>query len=96
MRRVRLLSAAAVLVLVPGGSGVFAAFFPNQRRILPAGFWALWLLLSLSTTFYAPVVVDRLTPRNAGSHQCATYARWGIALGIINIAWSVAEIMWLG
>lgn len=96
MRRVLLLSAAAVLVLVPGGAGVFAAFFPNQGRILPVGFWVLWLLLSLWTTFYAPVVVDRLTPRHAGSHQCAAYARWGIALGIINIAWSVAEIAWLG
>ncbi len=96
MRRVLLLSAAAVLVLVPGGAAVCAAFFPHQRRILPVGFWVLWLLLSLWATFYAPVVVNRLTPRNAGSHQCAVYARWGIALGIINIAWSMVEILRLG
>jgi len=96
MRRVLLLSAAAVMALIPAGAGVYAAFFPRESRLLPVGFWVLWLLVSLWATFYAPVVVDRLTPRSLGSHRCAAYARWGIALGIVNIAWSVAEIVILG
>lgn len=82
MRRVLLFSATAVMVLVPGSAGVFTAFFPRHDRILPAGFWVLWLLLSLWATFYAPAVVDRLIPQDGGSHQCAAYTRWGIALGI--------------
>lgn len=95
MRRVLLVSAAVVLILVPAGAGVFAALSPRPRRLLPVGFWVPWLMLSLWAMFYAPVVVDRLTPRNAGNHRCATYARWGIVLGIINLAWSLAEIVWL-
>ena len=90
-----LVSAAAVLVLVPGGTGFHAAYFPRHRGIFPVGFWVLWLLSSLCTMFYAPVVVDRLTSHHTASHRCAAYARWGIALGIINIAWSMVEILWL-
>jgi len=96
MRRVLLVSAAAVMVLVPGGGSTFAAFFPREGRILPVGFWVLWLLFSLWITLDAPLVVDWLTPAHRGSHQCAAYARWGIALGAINIAWSLAEILLLG
>jgi hypothetical protein len=92
---VLLVCAAAVLVLVPGGASFYAAFFPRHGRILPVGFWVLWLLLSLWTMFYAPVVVNRLTSHNTASHRRAAYARWGIALGIINIAWGMAEILWL-
>jgi hypothetical protein len=95
MRCLLLVSAAVLLVLVPAGAGAFAAFSPHPRRILPVGFWILWLLLSLWAMFYAPVVVGRLTPRNAGNHRCASYARWGIALALINLAWSLAEIVWL-
>jgi len=96
MRRVLLLSAATVMALIPAGTGVYAAFFPRQGRILPVEFWVLWLLVSLWATFYAPMVVDRLTPQSLGSHRCAAYARWGIALAIVNIACSVAEIALLG
>ena len=96
MRRMLLLSATAVMVLVPAAGGVYAAFFPRQSRILPVTFWVLWLLASLCATFYAPVAVDRLTPEMHASHRCAAYARWGIALGLINIAWSLAEIVLLG
>jgi len=96
MRRALLLSAAAVMVLVPGVGAVSTALFPRQGRILPVGFWVLWLLVSLWTTFYAPGAVDRLTPDHRGSHQCATYARWGITLGVINMLWSVAELLLLG
>jgi len=96
MRRALLLSAAAVMVLVPGSASVYAAFFPRQGRILPMGFWVLWLMVSLSATFYTPVAVDRLTPSHRGSHQSAAYARWGIVLGVINMLWCVAEIALLG
>jgi len=96
MRRVLLLSAAVVLALIPAIAGLYTAFFPRQSRILPVPFWVLWLLVSLSVTFYAPLAVDRLTPQFEPSHRCAAYARWGIALGLINIAWSVAEIVLLG
>jgi hypothetical protein len=89
-------SAAAVMGMIPGGAGVYAAFFPRQGRILPVGFWVLWFLISLWATFYAPTVVDRLTPPHRGSHQNAAYARWGTALGMINIACGVAEIVLLG
>ena len=60
------------------------------------GFWVLWLMVSLWATFYAPVAVDRLMPPHRGSHESATYARWGIALGVINMLWSVAEIVFPG
>lgn len=96
MRRMLLVLAAVVLILVPSGAGAFAALSPHPRRILPVGFWVLWLLFSLWGMFYTPALVGRLTPRNAGNHRCAAYARWGIVLSIINIAWSVAEIAWLG
>ncbi len=96
MRRVLLLTAAAVMVLVPGGAAIGTAFFPRQGRILPLGFWVCWLLVSLWAAFYAPAVVDRLTPPHRGSHQYAAYARLGIALGVINMVWSVAEIVLLG
>jgi len=96
MRRLLLVSAAVILVLVPAGAGPFAAFSTRPQRILPVGFWILWLLLSLWTMFYSPVLVGRLTPRNAGNHHCASYGRWGIALALINIVWSLAEIVWLG
>jgi hypothetical protein len=62
-----LLSAAAVMGMIPSGTGVYAAFFPRQGRILPVGFWVLWLLVSLWATFYAPTVVDRLTPLHRGT-----------------------------
>ena len=96
MRRALLLSAAAMMVVVPAGAGLTTAIYPRQARILPLGFWVLWLLVSLWATFYAPNAVDRLTPSHQGSHQCAAYARWGIALGVINMLWSVAEILLLG
>jgi hypothetical protein len=96
MRRVLLLSAAAVMVLVPGSAGVYTVFFPRRGRILPVGFWVLWFMVSLWATFYAPMAVNRLTPPHRGSHQSAAYARWGIALGLINMVWSVAEIVLLG
>lgn len=96
MRRVLLLSAAAVMVLVPAVGSTYAAFFPHQNRILPVTFWVLWLLVSLCATFYAPLAVDRLTPETYASHRCTAYARWGIALGLINLGWSVAEIVLLG
>jgi hypothetical protein len=96
MRRALLLLAAAVLVVVPAGTAFCAAFYPNRCRILPVAFWVIYLLVSLWTIFYSPVMVDRLTSRHAGSnHQGAAYARWGIALGIINLAWSVAEMVWM-
>ena len=96
MRRLLLLSAAVVMFLIPAIGGAYAAFFPRQSRIFPVTFWVLWLLVSLCATFYAPVAVDRLTPEIHASHRCAAYARWGIALGLINLAWSVAEIVVLG
>jgi hypothetical protein len=96
MRRALLFSAAVTMILVPGGAGLCTAFFPNQGRILPVGFWVLWLMVSLSATFYTPAAVDRLMPPHRGSHQSAAYARWGIMLGVINMLWSVAEIVFLG
>ena len=96
MRRALLFSAAAVLMAVPGVGAVSTALFPRQGRILPVGFWVLWLLASLWATFYAPIAVDRLTSSHQGSHQCAAYVRWGITLGIINVLWSVAEILLSG
>lgn len=95
MRCILLPCAAAVMALIPAVSGAYAAFSPRQGRILPVWFWVLWLLISLCVIFYAPAAVDRLTPETHASHRCAAYARWGIALGLINLAWSVAEIMLL-
>ena len=96
MRWLLLVSVTVVLALLPGSGAVFAAFFPRHGRILPVWFWVLWLLISLWVTLYAPVMVDRLTAPEAGSHRCVLYARWGTVLGLINLAWSVAEILWLG
>jgi len=96
MRRLSLLLAAAVSVLVPFGSAAFAAFFPRQGRLFPIWFWVLWLLVSVWVTFYAPVIVDHLTAPNARSYSCTVYARWGIVLGLINLVWSIFEIVWLG
>jgi len=96
MRRALLISVVTVLILVPGSTAILAAFSPGPRRVLPVWFWVLWLLVSLWVMFYSPVVVDRLTPRNAGNYRCASYARSGIALAFINIVWSLAEIVWLG
>ena len=96
MRPVLLLSAAAVLILIPALGGAYAAFFPRQGRLLPVAFWVLWLPVSLCVTFYAPMAVDWLTPETHASHRCAAYARWGITLGLVNHAWSVAEIVLLG
>jgi len=59
-------------------------------------FWVLWLMVSLWAMFYAPAVVNRLASRAAADHKRAAYARWAIVLSLINIAWSVAEIAWLG
>jgi len=96
MRRALLLSATAVLILIPVLGGGYAAFFPRQGRVFPVAFWVLWLPVSLCVTFYAPLAVERLTPETHASHRCAAYARWGMALGLINLAWSVAEIALLG
>ena len=93
MRRAVLLSAAVVLILVPGGAAFWMALFPHQPAILPIGFWIPWLLLSLAATLYAPVLVDRLTPEYGGNRECAIYARWGIVLGILNVVWSAAEVL---
>ena len=89
-----LLSATAVMVLVPGSAGVTTVLSFRRSHILPAGFWIIWLLLSLWATFYAPVAVDRLIAQDGGRR--AAYTRLGIALGLINIAWSLAEIVLLG
>ena len=96
MRRVLLLSAGAVMILVPAVSGFYAALFPRQSRILPMPFWLLWLVISLCVTLYAPAAIAHLTPSTQPSHRCAAYARWGVALGIINLVCSVAEIVVLG
>ena len=96
MRRMLLFISGAILVLVPGGACVYAALSSSPRRILPVGFWVLWLLVALWALFYAPVVVNRLTsPQAANHHRGTTYIRWGIVLGVINILWSVIEIVWL-
>ena len=84
------------MVLVPAVASAYAAFSLRQTRLLPVTFWVAWLLVSLCVTFYAPAAVDRLTPPTQPSHRCAAYARWGIALGIINLVCSVAEIVVLG
>jgi len=95
MQRAVLLSAAAVLVLVPGCAAVCVALFPHHDPILPFGFWLLWLVFSLCTILYAPAVIGRLTPKNGNHRQCAIYARWGMALGFINMAWSAVEVLFL-
>lgn len=97
MRRMLLFSSAALLVIIPGGACVMAALSPRPRHTIPVGFWVIWLLLSLWSMFYAPAVVNRLIPRTADNHQRGlAYARWGITLSLINIVWSVVEIVWLG
>ena len=53
-------------------------------------------MVSLWATFCTPAAVERLMPPHRGSHQTAAYARWGIMLGVINMLWSVAEIVFLG
>jgi hypothetical protein len=83
------------MVLVPGCAAVCVALFPRQEPILPLGFWILWLLLSLGIIFYAPVIVDRLTPETGRNRECAIYARWGMRLGFINLAWSAVELLFL-
>lgn len=96
MRRMLLFISAAILLLVPSVACVFAAFSSRPRRILPVGFWVLWLLLALWAMFYAPVAVNRLTSPHAANHRRGlAYARWGIVLSIVNILWSVLEIVWL-
>ena len=95
MRHALLLFVATVMVLVPGGTAICVALFPRREPILPLGFWVLWLLLSLCAIFYAPVIVDRLTPRTGSNRDCAIYARWGMRLGFINLAWSAAELLFL-
>ena len=96
MRRMLLFSSAAILLAVPCGACVFATVSTRPRRILPVGFWVLWLLVGLWAMFYAPVVVNHLTLPNAANHRRGlAYARWGIALSIVNILWSVVEIVWL-
>ena len=49
-------------------------------------------MVSLGATFYASVAVERLLPPPRSSYKCAAYARWGVALAVINTAWGVAEI----
>jgi len=55
----------------------------------------MWLVLSLCTILYAPLLIDRLTPESGSHRECAIYARWGMALGFINMAWSALEILFL-
>ena len=96
MRRLLLPVAALLLILVPSVACLFVALSPYPRRILPVGFWVLWLIVSLWAMFYAPALVYRLTSRDVASYRGNVYIRWGIVLGLINIACSVAEIAWLG
>jgi hypothetical protein len=87
-----LLLAAALLVLVPCGSAVAGHSSPSGR-FLPAGFWIVWLLLSLMFTLYARLLVHRLMPPDEASHRSASYERWGILLGVLNVGWSLAQIL---
>jgi len=96
MQRMLLFLSGAILMLVPVSACVFAVLSSSPSRILPVGFWVLWLLLALWALFYAPVVVNRLTSPNAANHRRGlAYIRWGIVLGLVNILWSVIEIVWL-
>jgi hypothetical protein len=95
MRKVLLLGAAAIMVLVPVTTGAVLAFLPKEVGCIPMWFWVAWFLFSVCAALDAPLRVVSLLPRNRG-YQSIRYGRVGMALALGNVVWSIAAVIYLG
>ncbi len=95
MRRVLLLGAAAIMILVPVSTGAVLAFFPQETRWIPMWFWVAWFLFSVWAALDAPLRVQWLVPRHR-HHQSMRYGRVGMVLALGNVLWSIVAVIYLG
>ena len=95
MRKVLLLSATAIMILVPVTTGTVLAFLPKEMRWIPMWFWVAWFLFSVWAALDAPARVEWLMPRHR-HHQLLRYAKTGMALAVGNVVWSIAALIYLG
>ncbi len=95
MRRVLLVVALGSLILVPVGTVTSLAIFPGSIFLIPVAFWVAWLVVSLIVSLEAPTLADELAPPSRGIHGAIRYARWIIALGLINLGYGMAVLLWL-
>jgi len=95
MRKVLLLGAAAIMVLVPVTTGAVLAFLPREVRWIPMWFWVAWFLFSVWAALDAPLRVELLLPQGH-RYQAIRYGRMGLALALGNVVWSIAAVIYLG
>jgi hypothetical protein len=95
MRRVVLAVAGGALVLVPVGTVTLLAIFPGEFLLIPVAFWVAWLVVSLIVSLEAPTLADELAPPSRGIHGAIRYARWVMALGLVNLGYGMAVLLWL-
>jgi len=95
MRKVLLLGAATIMILVPVTTGTVLAFLPKEVRWIPMWFWVAWFLFSVCAALDAPLRVEWLLPRGR-RYQAVRYGRMGLALALGNVVWSIAAVIYLG
>jgi hypothetical protein len=95
MLRVVLVVAVGAMVLVPVGTVTLLAVFPGGIFLIPVAFWVAWLVVSLIVSLEAPRLADELAPPSRGIHGAIRYGRWIIALGLINLGYGTAVLLWL-
>ena len=95
MRKVLLLGAAAIMVLVPLSTATVLALFPHEVTLIPAWFWMVWFLVSVWAALDAPLRVQWFVPAHR-HHQSARYGRVGMVLALGNVLWSIAAVIYLG
>jgi hypothetical protein len=93
MRKTLALAAAALMVLVPVGTGAVLALFPEAAPAIPVWFWVVWFLVSVWAALDAPVRVEWLP---AGRFRSTGYARTALALAVGNVVLSIAAVVYLG
>lgn len=88
-------AAACILILVPGSTAAVLAFFPGEIARIPVGFWLVWFVISVWTALDAPLRVSWFLPDDA-LNQNIRYGKTGTVLGLANVIWSIAFVIYLG
>ena len=96
MRNALLVAGRGLLILVPTSTAVLLTLLPHQVDLVPVPFWLVWALVSLGVALEAPALWDALAPPARGIHGSMLYAKWAVALGLLNLASALCALFVLG
>lgn len=83
------------MILIPVGTAAMLALFPAEFLQIPLVVWVVWLLFSVWVALDAPLRVEWFIPPHRLSRS-PRYGKLGITLGVANVAWSTAVLVYLG